>query len=277
VVVPIGMRIRRWARFTAVGLYRNGFFRTLFAEAGFVATVTGVVSFVLPDAGVRLAADILLLVVGGTVLLGCVIAAAHSWPGRKLIRTHSGSRRWSVEIVRADLFEQTVPIVVTTDREFNVSRAVVGSESLIAKLVERWFSGSEQSLVDASDSPLPQPHTIPGAVVEFACNGRRGFLLAVAEVHQHGPRTEWRDLIAGYDGLWGELRRRNLPIVAVPVIGSGYARAQLSHSAVLIQLIMSFHAASLQASVVRSLKIVIPADLDIPRGVRELFSSLGYR
>jgi hypothetical protein len=102
----------------------------------------------------------------------------------------------------------------------------------------------------------------------------------VATAHPDGSRTDWAHLVASYDRLWRELRYRNLTAVSVPVIGSGFARTQLSFDAVLTQLVLSFHAASLSAQVVPHLRIIIgdtATSYDIHRGVRDLLTSLGYR
>jgi hypothetical protein len=67
--------------------------------------------------------------------------------------------------------------------------------------------------------------------------------------------------------------------VTVPVIGAGYSRVSLSHSAVLLALLLSFHAASSERPVCRRLRIVVPpSDADQEELVlaRRFLSALRY-
>lgn len=274
------MKLARRVQFAVVGLVRNGFVQRLLAAAGLLATITGIVGFFTPDAAKRLTPLLTGPVVSAAASLILVGIAAASWPGRRLTRSAPLQGGWVVEIDRGDLFEAD-DVVITTDRRFNIDRDVIGDTCLVSGLIESWFLGTAADLISATGGAIPSTTDVAaGTVVQFRSGTRRGLLLAVAATHPDGSNTEWADLVASYDRLWREIRSRNLTAVSVPVIGSGFARAQLSFDAVLTQLVLSFHAASLRAPVVRTLRIVISdehSSFDIPRGVKDLLESLGYK
>lgn len=76
------------------------------------------------------------------------------------------------------------------------------------------------------------------------------------------------------------MHRENSSCVVVPVIGAGFARSQLPFNGLLLFLILSFHAASLERLVTRNLKIIVSQDEFDPRvfsAAAKLLGYLGYK
>src|SRR5581483_555465 len=101
----------------------------------------------------------------------------------------------------------------------------------------------------------PDPHEAdlaPGSTIRFSGpGGRYGWLFCLSKKTPDGSHTTWQDLAFAYSALWTTMRRENSSSVVVPVIGAGFARAQLSFNGLLLFLILSFHAASLERPVTK--------------------------
>jgi hypothetical protein len=85
-------------------------------------------------------------------------------------------------------------------------------------------------------------------------------LLACGRPTDQGTVTTWSHLTRTYDGLWNAIRSHHLDEVSIPVIGAGFSRINLSHAAVLLALLLSFHAANTERPVCQRLRVVIPPD-----------------
>ena len=248
-------------------LVSNGFGGRFLAGMGAIAAVLGVLQVVAPQQ----AADVpkvasLPLLIGAAALLA-VAAAYLSRPRRAVTCTFRGPSSWNITIRRGDLFDRGSGIVVTVDRLASTALAVVGEDSLVTGLIERWFGGSAAAL-DAAIGLAGQPASgdgdgdgrelFPvGRLFPFARQGHRGWLLCLTEPSDAGPRTTWQDLHTAHNELWIALRKANVPRVAVPVIGSGYARAQLSLEGLLHLMLLSYHSASLTGRVTADLDIIV--------------------
>ena len=143
-------------------------------------------------------------------------------------------------------------IVITTNRNYDTSVEWVSELSLIAQLSARWYGvDGEQKLDQAiaialgTDSVVEQP---VGTVVELSHGGQRALLLAVAQRHE-----ETRSAVVAHDiwvaltGLWRHIRATNTSKVYVPVIGSGFARAQVGQVPLLMLLLTAYVTASMGA------------------------------
>jgi len=210
----------------------------------------------------------------GLIVLSFVASAAISRPRwRRLYRFASGA--WQIEIMRGDLFDQGASIVVTTDRAMSTSLSLVGSESLVGQLVERWYSGDQDQLRASLDRPASRLLP-PGSVARFrASDSRTGWLVSLARDTVRGPTTSWQDLALAHDALWDALRAENARTIAVPVIGAGFARARLPYRALVVLLVISFHAACLEGRVASSLRVVMPPEEFDPRVLRTIDDLLG--
>jgi Domain of unknown function (DUF6430) len=259
--------------------YQNGLVTTALAGLGGLGTVIGVVGLISPQlvADLPKYAWVILLFV---LLLGSFI-----------IRIPRSSRRftfepgpWAVELSAGDLFDQGSGIVVTVDRRLSLDVDHTGPDSLISQLAERWFNQDREKLREELAIKPPDPRDADlalGTTIRFSSPaGDYGWLFSLATRTADGSHTTWQDLALSYDALWTAMRRENSSFVVVPVIGAGFARSQLPFNGLLLFLILSFHAASLERPVTQSLKIIVSETEFDPRAfsaASKLLDYLGYK
>ena len=259
--------------------YQNGLVTTALAGLGGFGTVIGVVGLISP----ALVADIpkyswgIFLVI---ILVGSFVIRIARLGGKFTFEPGP----WAIELSVGDLFDQGSGIVVTVDRSLSLKLDQTGPESLIAQLIDKWFGQDRAELRDKlsprflelRDTDLPL-----GTTIRFSSpQGYYGWLFCLATKTAGGSHTTWQDLAFSYDALWAALRRENSSSVVVPVIGAGFARTQLPFNGLLIFLILSFHAASLERPVTKNLKIIVSEEEFDPRAfsaASKLLVYMGYK
>jgi len=259
--------------------YQNGLVTTALAGLGGLGTVIGVVGLISP----ALVADIpkyswgIFLVI---ILVGSFVIRIPRLGGKFTFEPGP----WAIELSVGDLFDQGSGIVVTVDRSLSLKLDQTGPESLIAQLIDKWFGQDRAELRDKlsprslglRDTDLPL-----GTTIRFSSpQGYYGWLFCLATKTAGGSHTTWQDLAFSYDALWAALRRENSSSVVVPVIGAGFARTQLPFNGLLIFLILSFHAASLERPVTKNLRIIVSEEEFDPRAfsaASKLLVYMGYK
>jgi hypothetical protein len=255
--------------------YQNGLTATALAGLGGLGTVVGVAGLV----SAQLVSNIPKYV--WAILLAVIII------GSFLIRIPKFSGRftfepglWAVDLRVGDLFDQGSGIVVTVDRRLSLDLDQTGPDSLVSQLVGRWFDQDSRKLRDVlatKPSASGDPDLELGSTIRFSsADGHYGWLFCLSTKTADGSRTTWQDLAFAYDALWTAMRRENSSFVIVPVIGAGFARSQLPFNGLLLFLILSFHAASLERPVTKNLKIIVPPDEFDPRAFSAAGKLLGY-
>lgn len=157
---------------------------------------------------------------------------------------------------------------MTVDRRVSLSPEQTGPDSLVGQLVARWFDGNPNALLEQLAVRPPtatEPDMALGTTLGFGNASGSGWLFCLATKTDHGSRTSWQELTLAYDALWGAMRRENSSAVAVPVIGAGFARSQLPFNGLLLVLVLSYHAASLEGRVSKCLKVVVSREEFDPR------------
>jgi len=250
--------------------YQNGLVATILAGLGGLGTLVGVIGLI----SAKLISDIpkyaWAIFVLTIILASFVIRIPR--PNRKFT---FGQGLWAVELSVGDLFDQGPGIVVTVDRRLSLDLAQTGPDSLVGQLVERWFEQDREKLLEILTIKPPGPRNPDlalGTTIRFSNpHGFYGWLFCLATKTADGSRTTWQDLALSYDALWTAMRRENSSSVVVPVIGAGFARSQLPFNGLLLFLLLSFHAASLERPVTKRLKIVVSQREFDPR----VFSAAG--
>jgi hypothetical protein len=255
--------------------YQNGLVATALAGLGGLGTVVGVVGLISPPLVAhtpKYAWAIFLL----AIVLGSIVIRIPRTRGRFTFEPGP----WAIELSVGDLFDQRSGIVVTVDRSLSLGLDMTGPESLISQLVDKWFGQDRSKLRQELAAHAPGPHDTDlalGTTLRFSSpQGDYGWLFCLSTKTADGSRTTWRDLALSYAGLWTALRRENSSSVAVPVIGAGFARSQLPFNGLLLFLILSFHAASLERPVSKTLKIIISLEEFDPRAFSAASKLLGY-
>jgi hypothetical protein len=262
-------------------LLSNGFGGRLLAGVGGIATLLGILQIIAPAATAKIPHIVSTPSLIAFVALLVLLVIYYSRPKRRITFSFREPSAWRITIKRGDLFDSESGIVVTADRFASTSRDVAGESALVTLLVERWFGNSIDDLDAAIGLPRERIDLLPvGKTLPFTRSGRRGWLLCLAEPTDQGPRTTWEDLHTAYDAAWIALRKANVPRIAVPVIGSGYARAQLSLEGLLHLMLLSYHSASLTGRVAADLEIII-SERDyrpiVLTTASRLLAALGYR
>jgi hypothetical protein len=127
--------------------------------------------------------------------------------------------------------------------------------------------------------PIGQILAFSAPAPEGGGGTRCGWLYCLADPTVDERHTSLLEVVTGHDTLWTALRGENVHAVAVPVLGSGFARARLSFEGLQSPLLLSFHAASLGGTVVRTLHVCVQGPDFSPRLLAEAarqLRSLGY-
>jgi hypothetical protein len=259
--------------------YQNGFVRITLASLGGLGTMVGVAGLI----SARLVSEIPKYVWLLLFLAVIIFSFALCVP-RKRARFTFDRGQWSIELTVGDLFDQETGIVVTVDRRVSLDVDQTGPDSLVGQLTSRWFGNDHRRLVSEVPITIPgaqDPDVALGTVARFSNPaGRQGWLFCLSTKTVDGSRTTWQDLASAYDALWLAMRRENSSSIAVPIIGAGFARSQLPFNGLMLFLILTFHAASLERPVTKSLRIVISEDDFDPRAFSaagKFLAYLGYR
>jgi hypothetical protein len=255
--------------------YQNGLVGTVLAGLGGLGTVVGVVGLIssqlVTDIPKYAWAIFLLIIITGSFLL-----RIPSFRGRFTFEPGL----WAVELSVGDLFDQGSGIVVTADRSLSLDLDQTGPDSLISQLIGRWYEQDSGKLRDELATKPSGPDDADlalGETIRFSSpDGHYGWLFCLSTKTADGSRTTWQDLAFAYDALWTAMRRENSSSVVVPVIGAGFARSQLPFNGLLLFLILSFHAASLERPVTKNLKIIVSPEEFDPRAFSAASKVLGY-
>jgi hypothetical protein len=247
----------------------------LFATCGVIASILGVVQFFWPDAPAAIGLWSLVGALAFGILGGLVLRVT-----RRAIRAVSSTGAWMIHIVPGDVLNFR-PCVITTDRRRSVASDRIAPSSLMGQYLASLSPGQRTELESTITRMQSGTLSRPGEVRVIEQPGQPGpiLLLACGRPTRNGTVTTWSHLTRTYDGLWAAVRAQHLDEITVPVIGAGYSKVSLSHSAVLLALLLSFHAASAERPVCRRLRIVVPpADTDLEELVlsRRFLRALRY-
>lgn len=192
------------------------------------------------DTSIKIAAVVVLL----SLLAACLLSRfpkSLTWR----LRDHDADRP-TIRIGRGNLFADPSGIgndtvtVVTTNLHFALDNEIeVKNDALIAQLADL-SPGNRDGIREQADVDAPKAASV-GEIQEVVLDGRRYWLLAVAEVKQVG--------VAGHNlpmtNLWIALRslweRADLNAVSLrmPIIGSGYSGAHQDHESLLMVVALS--------------------------------------
>lgn len=274
-VTPLARRLGHWLD----GLAANGFAGKLLGLFGALASGLSCLQFVAPHLPERVTPRQWPVLIAVTALVALVIAVLWALPRTSIQYTYRHQGTWTIRICRGDLFDAGVPVVVTADRRASIAPFDTGPQSLVATLVSRWFGGDHAELERSLGRSRPGAGLLPvGEILPFANGTRSGWLYCLTDPTS-GQHTSLLDVVTGHQRLWDSLRPLNVPAVAVPVLGSGFARARLSLEGLLWTLLLSFHAASLDGGVTRTLHVCIRDTDFTPRllaGAARQLRALGY-
>ena len=271
--------IQMYRNLFALRTYRRRFIVTLLAFFGATVTVTQLVLWISGvKGGTALAASLVTM-----TPVGLVFALRVSLPKADITFRHD-SVTAPVRVLIGDIFGSADSVtVITMNRHFDTAPPWVSADSLITQLIQREYAGRTGDLRDAilKEIALDQePEQPVGAIVRVTPGQKPYLLLAVADRHEVARSAVAVEAVwSSLSRLWQYARLHNISGLRVPVIGSGFARAQVGRVPLLILLLTSYLTAAMEMPIC-GLEVVLrpdDTDLDLLELVKAYCDILGYR
>lgn len=251
--------------------------QSLITLVGVASGLAGLAQFIWPT----LPSSITPRVAVASLVLGGVLLALLRLRRSKLVAKFP-SGEWIVSIEAGDLFDHR-NAVITVDRGWSAALETVGSDSLVGQLTARLGAAERGALQDRLRHLSSEGPADSGSCAELSLTYANAVhtvvLLTVGTPTESGTETAWQRLWQAHDGLWRFVRKRNMSDLAAPVVGAGFSNSRLSHSAVLMTFLLSFHSAALDRPVCPRLVITVPTELLTRAELRQvagLLDALGY-
>jgi hypothetical protein len=215
--------------------------------------------------------------------IGVVFALRASLPKADISFRHDSATA-PVRVLIGDIFATAdAVIVITMNRHFDTVNPWVSGDSLVTQLIQRCYADRVNELRSAilTELAVQQEDEQPiGKIVRISASKNTYLLLAVADRHEQTRSSVAVDAVwSSLSRLWQYARLNNISRLRVPVIGSGFARAQIGRVPLIILLLTSYLTAAMEMPVC-GLEIVLhpdDADLDLLELVKAYCDILGYR
>jgi hypothetical protein len=262
----------------ALRTYRRRLIVTLLAFFGATVTVAQIGLWIAGQtASTTLAFSLVVL-----TPIGVVFALRASLPKADISFRHDSATA-PLRVLIGDLFAtDDAAIVITMNRHFDTAHPWVSDDSLVTQLIQRHYADSPDELRRAilkELSPQQEAEQPVGEIVRISA-GQSYLLLAVADRHEQTRSSVAVDAVwSSLSRLWQYARLNNISRLRVPVIGSGFARAQVGRVPLIILLLTSYLTAAMEIPVC-GLEVVLhpdDADLDLLELVKAYCEILGYR
>jgi hypothetical protein len=263
-------RLRTYRRRVAVSLL--AFFGATVTLAQLALWISGATG------GIELALPLLIL-----APIGIVFAFRVSLPKADMTFRHD-SVNTSLRILAGDIFAAcNASIVITMDRHFDTAEPWASGNSLITQLVQRNYIDHPDELRNAILKGLDvneEDEQPLGRIVRISTSDNTYLLLAVADRHEQTRSSVAVDSVwTSLSGLWQYARKNNISSLRLPVIGSGFARAQVGRVPLILLLLTSYVTATMEMPIC-GLEVVLhpdDADPDLLELVRAYCDILGYK
>lgn len=157
-----------------------------------------------------------------------------------------------VEVRIINLFDVNGATMISSNTFFeaDVASGKISVDSLQGQFTAKYYTGNQNELIKVmteelksidSQSPYPMGTTIP-----IHTHGKTFYLTAMAELGENGNASSTiLDIKNALDGLWTYVRNSGeLQELAVPVIGTGRGRLQISRKKMIVLIAESFVKAS---------------------------------
>jgi len=263
----------------ALRTYRRRVVITLLAFFGATVTITQLVLWI---SGVKVGTALAISLITLTPI-GVIFALRVSLPKADVSFRHDSATA-PVRVLIGDIFAATdAVIVITMNRHFDTVHPWVSGDSLVTQLIQRYYADHPGELRSAMlrDLALEQESEQPvGKIVSISASKNTYLLLAVADRHEQTRSSVAVDAVwTSLSQLWQYARLNNISSLRVPVIGSGFARAQVGRVPLIILLLTSYLTAAMEMPIC-ALEIVLhpdDTDLDLLELIKAYCDILGYR
>ena len=206
-------------------------------------------------------------------------AAAYQCRPRLAISHKLNGRDVAIQIAIGDILTFPGALIIGSNTTFDtrISTELISERSVQGIFTKKYYRGETQLDAELSTSlgsvlgqDLPanrvgKTKKYPmGTCVRLNPKNRTGYLLAIAEINEHGGASgSFNDLKESLPKLWEFISRRGLkePLV-MPVLGTGFSRLPQPREEVIREIIQSFVAACSERTFADKLTIVItPQDM----------------
>jgi len=215
--------------------------------------------------------------------IGIIFALRVSLPKADMTFRHdSASAR--LRILVGDIFATSnAIIVITMNRHFDTADPWAPGNSLITQLIQRYYTDRPDELRNAilRELSLKEEDEQPvGRIVRISTSNNTYLLLAVADRHEQTRSSVAVDAVwTSLSRLWQYARKNNISSLRLPVIGSGFARAQVGRVPLILLLLTSYITAAMEMPICGLDVVLHPddADPDLLELVKAYCDILGYK
>ena len=171
----------------------------------------------------------------------------------------------SVEVRVANMFDISAATMISTNTVFeaDVAGGKIAVDSLQGQFTAKYYTGNQIELINKINEELKNvPSTSPypiGTTIPIHTHGKTFYFTAMAELGESGnASSSISDIKFALIGLWDYVRSKGeLQELAVPVIGTGRGRVNLSRKKMIALIAESFIKASVQGKFSENLIIAI--------------------
>lgn len=220
------------------------------------------------------------------LLLGLIVVIWRSAPEQS-VEYYNPAFAARIIIEAGDLLApENSPAVITSNRHLDTGTEWVADTSLMGQVCTMWYGDGLEGrrlMREAVSAHTGQPpgfeHPL-GTVVPVTQHGQSVLILAVSS---RDPETRSAVLIddiwTALSGLWTHARRQDLHTLSVPIIGSGFAKAQVGPLPLLVLMLTSYVTAAMERPVC-TLRIILPTQVVAPamfEVTKTYCESLGFK
>lgn len=201
------------------------------------------------------------------LLLSIILSIAFRRPVKSIMINFS-KYDFRIEVRIADLFDVDAAIVISTNTKFeaDVAGGKISAYSLQGQFTAKYFTGNQNELINDIENELkklkmPIPYDM-GTVVPISTHGKMFYFTAMSELNEQGNAfTTAENVNSMLQGLWKYVKESgDLQSLALPIIGTGRGRLQISRKKMIAMIADSFCKASIENKFTEKLIIVVRPD-----------------
>lgn len=215
------------------------------------------------------------------VLISLAFAIIQNFP--QISISYNLSSDITIEIKIGDIFHEKGHLVIGFNDVFDTELGeIIKHSSVQGQFLKREYGNDQKRLDDEIETALKEKNIngsldpnknrgkawrYPiGTTITLGSHEKRYFLTAYGQMNNDlTVESSPKEISTSLDKLWQEVRRKcHLTDVAIPIIGSGLARINLSRTELSKLIITSFVVASKRIKITNKLTLMIyPKDLDL--------------
>ena len=212
------------------------------------------------------------------VILGALEGVRRAWPSLSVKSRIRGTDA-TIEIRVCNLFDQRKTLVISSNTTFDTStedgtisnRSTQGQYTKkfcdnvlnLDRQIEDSLEGIDFVLKDEDEKPYGKGREYPiGTVANVSCSGKRAYFLAVGRLDRNRvANASKEEVLDALPRLWEYVRSRGgLEPIAVPIVGSGFARTRATREELIREIAKSFIAAAREGRFCENLTISVSPD-----------------